>query len=130
MNFSVKRLLVAAGAAGISAVAPVTQGLAWVDWCETDPPVHVITPAGHALEINNFLGTTKANSHLLKQAVVFGYAEPAGPGQSLVHVLVYLPHGGSAYVHVRSQTARFDQSSEADGSWGRLLELELYVPVE
>ena len=125
-----RRVLVAFGAAAIAALMPASQGLAWVDWCESDPPVHVITPGGHRVEINNFLGTTIQNKRLLRHAVVYGYAERAGPGQSLVHIVIILPEGGDSHVHVRAETNRFGQTADTDLEWGEETELELTVAVD
>ena len=130
MSSRLRRVMVAIGAAGIAAIVPASQGLAWVDWCDSDPPVHLITPAGHAIEINNFLGSTHKNQRLLKRAIVYGYVEPAGPGHSLVHIVVILPEGGDSHVHVRAQTDRFGQSADTDLEWGEEAELELTVAMD
>ena len=130
MRVGIRKLLVTVAAAGAAAILPAGEGLAWVDWCETDPPVSVVTAGGHHVTVNNFLGTTRANRHLLERAVVFGYAEPAGEGASTIHVFVVLPKGGSAYVRATSKSGRFDQVTESTGRWGDVIQLELTVPVD
>ena len=98
-------------------------------FCEDEPPVTIVTPAGHHVTVNNFLTTERAYAHLLKRVAVTGYAEPAGEGRSLLHIYVFLPKGGASHVHVTSRTQRFETQTERDGVWGEIIELEMTVPL-
>ena len=127
-----KKFLLAIVAAATAALAGPMPALAWVDWCDSEPPVTVVTPAGHHVTVNNFLSAPVQDRHLLNGAIVTGYATPAeeDSGESVLHILVWLPHGGAQYVNIKSETARFSQVAEGRGEWGELVELTLTVPID
>lgn len=126
-----KRLLMGTALASAATVAlAATPALAWNSWCDNEPPLQVVTPAGTHVTINNWISVPVQDRHLLKNMVVSGTTEPgAKPGTTLVHVHVLTPDGGSRNVHVTSSTSRFDQVSSADGDWNSEIVLDLTVPV-
>lgn len=119
-------LTLGASAALALAATPV---LAWNSWCDEEPPVTVVTPAGHHVTINNWISVPVQNRHLLKHMVVTGETA-AGPatGTTTVHIRVRTPEGGSLYVHVKSSSVHYDQASTADGDWGSEIVLTLTLP--
>lgn len=126
-----KKFLLALVAATMAALAGPLPALAWVDWCDSEPPVTVVTPAGHRVTVNNFLSAPVQDRHLLKNAVVTGYATAGETsGKSVVHIWVWLPHGGAQYVKITSRTERFDQVAAGRGNWGELVELTLTLPID
>lgn len=115
----------AAVALGLTA----TPALAWNSWCDGEPPVTMVTPAGHHVTVNNWISVPVQDRHLLRRMVVYGDTQPgAEPGTTVVRIHVVTPNGGSRYVHVTSSTDRFRQVSNADGDWNSEITLELIVP--
>ena len=106
-----------------------TPALAWNSWCDDEPPVTVVTPAGHHVTINNWISVPIQDRRLLRRMVVYGEAEPgAVAGTTTVHVHVITPGGGSKYVHVTSSAGRFETVSTADGGWASEITLTLTLP--
>ena len=124
-----RRFSMAVFAALVAAFLPASQALAWMDWCDSEPPLTVVTPGGHHVTVNNFLSAPVQDRRLLEQAWVFGYAESSDDGESEVHVYVVLPRGGSQFVRVNSSSTRYHVDADASGRWGSVIELELTVPV-
>jgi hypothetical protein len=125
---SSKGKLAASGAALVAALAATASpALAYQSYCESDPPVQVVTPAGHIVTINNWMAVETSNRHLLRQVVVYGTTEPYGPGHTLVTIHIRTPHGGQGRVHVTSRTARFQQDAIADGGWGQEIQLQMVL---
>ncbi len=125
------RRLLLPGALAAPAVLALgaTTALAWNSWCDDEPPVQVVTPAGHHLTINNWISVPVQDRHLLKHMVVTGDTEPGvEPGTTIVHVHVLTPNGGSPYLHVKSSTSRYQEVSTADGDWASEIDLDLTVP--
>ena len=120
---SSRGMVAATAAALVATLAGASPGLAYQSYCESDPPLQVVTPAGHRVTINNWMQIETSNRHLLKQVVVYGTTEPYGPGHTLVHIHIRTPHGGQGKVHVTSRTTRFQQNADADGTWGQEIEL-------
>jgi hypothetical protein len=123
-----KTKLAASGAALTAALAvTASPALAYQVYCESDPPVQVVTPAGHNVTINNWMTVETTNRHLLKEMVVYGTTEPYGPGQTLVTIHIHTPHGGQGQVHVRSRSTRFEQGAVADGGWGQDIQVQMVL---
>lgn len=125
-----RRIGMAAFAALAAAFLPASQAFAWMDWCDSEPPLTVVTPGGHHVTVNNFLSAPRADRHLLEKAWVYGYAESEQPGESEVHVYVVLPRGGSEFVRVNSKSVHYSAETSANGRWGTVIELDLSVPVD
>jgi hypothetical protein len=115
----------ALGAVGAGLALGATPGLAWSSFCEDDPPVQVVTPAGHNVTVNNFLTYERQDRHLMRHATLYATASPAGPGHTLVVIHVLTPAGGHSGIHVDSTTDRFEATTFADGGWGT--EIDLYM---
>ncbi|MEP7106062.1 MAG: hypothetical protein ABI838_09470 [Chloroflexota bacterium] len=122
-----KHMLAATGVALVGTLAAASPGLAYQSFCESDPPVQVVTPAGHNVTINNWMLIETSNRHLLKQVVVYGTTEPYGPGHTLVTIHIHTPHGGQGKVHVTSRSTRFQQNANADGGWGEEIQLQMVL---
>jgi hypothetical protein len=119
-------LAIAAAVAGLALGA--TPGMAWSSFCEDDPPVQVVTPAGHNVTVNNFLIYQRQDRRLMRHATLYGTATPAGPGHTLVVIHVLTPTGGEGGIHVNSKTERFETTTFADGRWGK--EIDLYMTLD
>jgi len=111
--------------AGAGLALGATPGMAWSSFCEDDPPVQVVTPAGHNVTVNNFLIYQRQDRHLMRHAALYATATPAGPGQTLVVIHVLTPAGGHGGIRVNSKSDRFETSTFADGEWGK--EIDLYM---
>jgi len=114
-------LSMAGAALGMSA-APAG---AWSSFCEDDPPVQVVTPAGHNVTINNFVLYHVQDRHLMRHVQFYATAYPAGPGHTFVVIHMVTPKGGMGAVRVTSRTQRFQQETVASGGWGE--ETRLYM---
>lgn len=117
-------LLVVGAALGVSA----SPAGAWSSFCEDDPPVQVVTPAGHNLTVNNWVYYSAQDRRLMRQSTFYGTTYPAGPGHTLVVVHMITPYGGAGSIQVTSRTERFGTQAATSGSWGR--ETELYLIVD
>jgi hypothetical protein len=116
--------------AGVGLAVGATPGLAWSSFCEDDPPVQVVTPAGHNLTVNNYLIYERQDRRLMKHAQVYATASPAGPGHTLVVIHVLTPPGGHSGIHVNSKTDRFETSTFADGEWGDEIDLQMTLAID
>ncbi len=122
------RTLVVAGAlaAGLMVAAP-SSASANVLWCAGDPPVHVVTPGGHYLVVNNYLYVSQVNRHLASGVTADGYAIPDGALGTLVTVRVHVPPGLS-HLYVVSAQHRYKVTASGDGAGGTEITLTLDVP--
>ncbi len=125
-----KGLIAATAAAGSMLVTQGATALAWNTWCDDEPPLTVVTPGGSHVTVNNFVSAERSNLQLIHQVSVSGYAEAAGPGQSVVHVFVRTPAGGANSVFVTSRDQRFGVGTQGITGWGDVLRLDLVLPVE
>jgi hypothetical protein len=114
--------------AGAGLAVGVAPGMAWSSFCEDDPPVQVVTPAGHNVTVNNFLIYERQDRRLMRHATLYATATPAGPGHTLVVIHVLTPEGGHSAIHVNSKTDRFQSRTFADGQWGT--EIDLYLTLD
>lgn len=123
------RSKLAASSAAVTAALAVTASpaLAYQVFCESDPPVQVVTPAGHNVTINNWMTVETSDRHLLKQVVVYGTTEPYGPGQTLVTIHIHTPRGGQGQVHVRSRSSRFEQGAVGEGGWDQDIQVQMVL---
>lgn len=123
-------ILAAAGCGAMLAAAPIAASANLI-WCVDDPPIHVVTPGGHALEINNMVYMTRESGERGNDDArrITGSAEaaPDGHGGTLITVRVYLPDGISA--HVVASDYRYQVWSQGYGEGDDAVTLVLDVPV-
>jgi hypothetical protein len=121
------RIAFASTLAAVAALA-AAPAQAYNSWCDGEPPLTVVMPSGAHVTINNFLMYEVQDRHLVKQAVVYGTAVPAGDGYALVTIYIKTPPGGHADIHVTSRTERFQQRAENSAAWGSVTALQLLLP--
>ena len=127
------RKLTVAGALGAAVALGLAAqpALAWNSWCDTEPPVTVLTPDGHRVTVNNWISVPVQDLHLLRSMEVSGAAYPgAEEGTSLVVIHVHTPRGGSQYVQITSSASRYQEVSSTRAGWGTDVYLFLTVPVD
>jgi hypothetical protein len=108
------------GAAGIASANVV--------WCHTDPSVHVVTPGGTPLTVNNTVYMSSIDRQLAKQITDDADAAPDGSGGTLITVHVFIPAGahGAAVVSTNHRFKVTDTKSTTGG--GTVLTLSLDLP--
>jgi hypothetical protein len=116
---------VIAAALSFAGVAPAS---AMVLWCESDPPIQVITPAGANLTVNNMIYVPWFDMHLATHFPASATALADGHGGTLVTVNVQVAWGVSV-AHVVSSANRFQISSPGDGTGGTVVTTYLDVPI-
>jgi hypothetical protein len=116
---------VIAAALSFAGVAPAS---AMVLWCESDPPVQVITPAGTNLTINNMVYVSRFDMHLTTHFPASATAVSDGHGGTLITVSVQVAWGVSM-AHVISSENRFQVSSPGEGTGGMVVTTHLDVPI-
>jgi hypothetical protein len=118
-----RSLVVASAAVGALFVAGSGSASANLAWCVSDPPVHVVTPGGNNLTINNMVYLPASARDLKQQVSDDATAASDGSGGTLVTVHVHVP----AAAHVISSEHRFGLSTEGDGA--SVITLYLDVPI-
>ncbi len=121
------RIAFASTVAALAALA-AAPAQAYNSWCDSEPPVTVVMPSGAHVTINNFLTYEVQDRHLLKEAVLYGTAVPAGGGKALVTIYVVTPQGGHSDIRVTSRTQRFQQEIHGSAAWGSMTTLQLILP--
>ena len=116
---------VIAAALSFAGVAPAS---AMVLWCESDPPVQVITPGGTTLTVNNQIYVPRYDMHLSTHFPASATAMSDGHGGSLITVRVQVAFGVS-FAHVVSSENRFQVASPGDGTGGMVVTTFLDVPI-
>ena len=125
-----KRLLLGAAVAAAIAGAGARPALAWDDWCQDEPPVTVVTPAGHHVTINNYLAAPVQYRHDLQRATLTGTATTAGPGETLVTIRVHFPTHADSQVRVTSFSHVYQTSMTKDGNLYQDFVVKLTLPVD
>jgi len=122
------RTLFIAGALAVGVVA-ASPGSASANilWCMGDPPVQVVTPGGHYVEINNYLYVAPVYALLAEQITADGSAVTDGTGGSLVTVHVHVP-AGLGRLYVVSAQQQFQVSTAGNGPGGTAITLTLDIP--
>lgn len=127
------RMFARLGTGSLAALAAVAvhaaPAAAWFEWCDGDPPLMVTTPAGNHVNVNNFVLTGSPDPSLRSGITVTGYGEAAGPGHTLIHVIVHVPAGEGGNVEVVSSSGRFQVQANGSGEKGDDIAVELTVPV-
>jgi hypothetical protein len=115
---------VIAAALSFAGVAPAS---AMVLWCESDPPIQVITPAGANLTVNNMIYVPRQEVHFGTHFPASATAVSNGHGGTLITVHVQVAWGVSL-AHVVSSENRFQVTSPGDGTGGTVVTTYLDVP--
>jgi len=113
-------------AVGLMAASPGSAS-ANILWCMGDPPVQVVTPGGHYVEINNYLYVAPVDALLAEQVTADGSAATDGAGGSLVTVHVHVP-AGLGRLYVVSAQQQYRVSTSGSGPGGTAITLTLDVP--
>ena len=101
-----------------------------VTWCVSDPPVQVVTPAGHHLMVNNMVYLSVADKDLASLVTDDASAEPDGRGGTLITVHVYIPHEahGATVVSENHRYRVTDTKSTPTGGTALLFKLDVPTP--
>jgi hypothetical protein len=121
------RILPAAMIAAVLSMAGGTAASAHVVFCMYDPPIQVVTPAGHYLSVNNTIYLPPQDRHIADHFVATASATADGHGGTLIAVHVQVASGVS-YAHVVSAVQRFQVASAGGGSGGTVVSIDLDVP--
>ncbi|HEX9099833.1 MAG TPA: hypothetical protein VF956_10140 [Candidatus Dormibacteraeota bacterium] len=116
---------VIAAALSLAGVAPAS---AMVLWCESDPPIQVLTPGGTTLTVNNMVYVARYDMHLNTHFPASATAVSDAHGGTLITVNVQIALGVSQ-AHVVSSENRFQISSPGDGTGGTVVTTYLDVPI-
>ena len=116
---------VIAAALSFAGVAPAS---AMVLWCDSDPPIQVVTPAGANLTVNNMIYVPRYDVHLATHFPASATAVSDGHGGTLITVHIQVASGVSL-AHVVSSAYRFQISSTGDGTGGMVVTTYLDVPI-
>jgi hypothetical protein len=120
-------LPVAAVIAAAFSFAGVMPASAMVLWCESDPPIQVVTPAGTNLTVNNMIYVPRYDMHLTTHFPVSATTASDGHGGTLITVHVQVASGVS-FAHVVSSENRYQVASPGDGTGGTVVTTYLDVP--
>lgn len=121
-------LVIGALSAGMLAVGAAGTASANVQWCVSDPPIPVVTPAGQHLMVNNMIYLASEDRHLASEITDDASTAPDGHGGTLITIHVYLPvaHHGANVVS-NNYRFRVSDTSSAPGGW-TMVTLSLDVP--
>jgi hypothetical protein len=123
----IRILPAAAVMAAAFSFAGVTPASAMVLWCESDPPIQVITPGGTNLTVNNMIYVPRYEMHLATHFPASATTQSDGRGGTLITVRVQVAWGVSL-AHVVSSENRFQVTSPGDGTGGTVVTTYLDVP--
>lgn len=121
-------LPVAAVIAAAFSFAGVTPASAMVLWCESDPPIQVVTPGGEYLMVNNMIYVPMYDMHLSTHFPASATTAADGHGGTLITVYVQVAWG-VAMAHVVSSENRYQVASPGDGTGGTVVTTHLDVPI-
>jgi hypothetical protein len=107
--------------------AGVMPASAMVLWCESDPPIQVITPGGANLTVNNMIYVPIYDMRLATHFQASATAVSDGHGGTLITVQIQVAWG-VAFAHVVSSENRFQVVSPGDGTGGTVVTTYLDVP--
>ncbi len=122
------RILPAAVVATAFSFGGAAPASAMVLWCESDPPIQVVTPAGTNLTVNNMIYVPRYDMHLATHFPVSAAAAADGHGGTLITVHVQVAWGVSL-AHVVSSENRYQVASPGDGTGGTVVTTYLDVPI-
>lgn len=118
-----KALVVGGLLAGVMVVATSVVASANVVFCMDDPPVQVVTPAGHNLTVHNQVYMSADSRQLLNDVSDQATAQPDGRGGTLITDTVYVPAPARVVATVNQYNVR------ATGSGTTVVTLLLDVPI-
>jgi hypothetical protein len=129
MKMKLVRILPAAAviAAALS-FAGVAPASAMVLWCESDPPVQVITPGGTYLTVNNMIYVSRYEMHLHTHFPASATTASDGHGGTVITVRVQVAFEVS-FAHVVSSENRYQVAARGDGTGGTVVTTYLDVPI-
>jgi hypothetical protein len=122
------RILPAAVVAAAFSFAGAVPASAMVLWCESDPPIQVVTPSGANLTVNNMIYVPVYDMHLATHFPVSATTAADGHGGTLITVHVQVAWGVSL-AHVVSSENRYQVASPGDGTGGTVVTTYLDVPI-
>ena len=122
------RILPAAVIAATFSFAGAAPASAMVLWCESDPPIQVLTPAGTILTVNNMIYVPRYEIHLATHFGASATAAADGHGGTLITVHVQVAWGVSL-AHIVSSENRYQVVSPGDGTGGTVVTTYLDVPI-
>ena len=124
----IRGVVVGALAAGLVVLGGQVAASANVVWCTFDPPVHVVTPGGSHLTVNNMITMSLVDKDIAKLVTDDATTAPDGVGGTLITVHVHIPPGahGANVVSTNHRYGATTTSSTPAG--GVVLTLELDVP--
>jgi hypothetical protein len=122
------RILPAAVIATAFSFAGAAPASAMVLWCESDPPIQVVTPAGANLTVNNMIYVPRYEVHLATHFPASATTAADGHGGTLITVHVQVAWGISL-AHVVSSENRYQLASRGDGTGGTVVTTYLDVPI-
>ncbi len=122
------RILPAAVIATAFSFAGAAPASAMVTWCESDPPIQVVTPAGTNLTVNNMIYVPRYEMHLATHFPASATTAADGHGGTLITVHVQVAWGISL-AHVVSSENRYQVASRGDGTGGTVVTTYLDVPI-
>jgi hypothetical protein len=122
------RILPAAVIAAAFSFAGAAPASAMVLWCESDPPIQVVTPAGTNLTVNNMVYVPQFDMHLATQFPASATAGSDGHGGTLITVQVQVAWGVSI-ARVVSSVNRYQVTSRGQGTGGTVVTTYLDVPI-
>ena len=122
------RILPAAVIATAFSFAGAAPASAMLLWCESDPPIQVVTPAGTNLTVNNMIYVPRNEMHLATHFLASATTAADGHGGTLITVHVQVAWGISM-AHVVSSENRYRVASTGDGTGGTVVTTYLDVPI-
>jgi len=129
---SKKSVLVGSFGALVAVAFGQATASANAEWCDSDPPLQVVTPGGHNLMVNNMvylapLGDAEdfqKRGQMTESATVF----PNGRGGTLIRVRIDVGEGVRE-ANIVSSVNRFQVSSQGRGPGSSVIILYLDVPI-
>ncbi len=122
------RILPAVVIATAFSFAGAAPASAMVLWCESDPPIQLVTPAGANLTVNNMVYVPRYDMHLATHFPAAATTVADGHGGTLITVQVQVAWGISV-AHVVSSENRYQVASSGDGAGGTVVTTYLDVPI-
>jgi len=122
------RIVPAAVIAAAFSFAGAAPASAMVLWCESDPPIQVLTPGGTNLTVNNMIYVPIFDMHVARQFLASATTVADGHGGTLITVQVQIARGVSM-AHIVSSENRFQVASPGDGTGGTVVTTYLDVPI-
>ena len=89
-----RRLLTASLAAGVLSLVAATPAAASYSWCDSDPPVAIVTPQGHLVVVyDDIFANGLTNLTYVDLSTITYTTKSLGNGQTAVRMYVTAPNG-------------------------------------